>query len=283
MAKRARRGRIALFFVLIIGAFSLVVFGRRLIHRPAVSNDNAAGGSNEGDSTFDDPAILIEDHRRYQVRSWSFSLARYELRIEDAAMTTALDAMLGKSEAELVVNGGFFGADTRPVGLAMSNGAVLSRLSRQMSGGVLASDGERAKLFPAETFQFDEGGDAGGDAGTDSSTRYSFGIQCKPRLVVDRAPNIKTDDGKRAERSALCLRAGGKVVDVVVVRGSEDGESPGPSLFALARHLSRVGCENALNLDGGPSTGVAWHEDGGVQLLPPRAPIRHVVAFVEKR
>ena len=280
MARKRRRGRVALFFVLIAGAFALFVFGRKLVHRPGVANDNAAGGSNEGDSALDDPTTLVEDHRRYRVRTWSFPLARYELRIEDAAMTTALDAILGKSDAELVVNGGFFGADNKPVGLAMSNGAVLSRLSKQMSGGVLASDGARAQLYPAELYQFDDA-EAGTEAG--ASVSHTFAIQCKPRLVVGRAPNIKTDDGKRAERTALCLRDGGEVIDVVVVRGSEDGESPGPSLFALARHLFRVGCENALNLDGGPSTGVAWHEDGGVQLLAPRAPIRHAITFREKR
>jgi hypothetical protein len=272
MARKRRRGRVALFFVIVVGGFLLFLFGRRLVHRPTYAKDNAVGGGAVEEGEDDDastPAVVVEDHRRYVVRTWSFPLARYELRIEDAAMTTAIDALLTKADAELVVNGGFFGADTKPVGLAMSNGAVLSRLSKQMSGGVLASDGEQAQLFPAETFELPDGG--------------TFAIQCKPRLVVDGAPNVKSDDGKRAERTALCLRDGGKVIDVVIVRGSEDHESPGPSLFALAQYLHRAGCEAALNLDGGPSTGVAWREDGGVELLPPRGPIRHVVAFKERR
>lgn len=266
MAKK--RKRVAFFLFVILGAFFFLLFGRRLVHRPTTSKDNAAGGSNESDAGNDDPTAVHEDHRSYRVKTWSFPLAKYELTIEDTSMTTALDTTLGKTEADLVVNGGFFGPDSKPVGLAMSRGAVLSRLSKQMSGGVLASDGETATLFAAETYDTADGG--------------TFAIQCKPRLVVDGAPNIKTDDGKRAERTALCLREGGKVIDVVIIRGSEDGESPGPSLFALAQFLHRSGCESALNLDGGPSTGVAWREDGGVQLLPPRAPVRHVVAFREK-
>jgi len=91
--------------------------------------------------------------------------------------------------------------------------------------------------------------------------------------------NVKSDDKKRAERTALCTRDGGKVIEVVVVRGSDDGESPGPSLFALAAHLVERGCESALNLDGGPSTGAAWKEGGDVKLLAPRGPVRHVIAF----
>ena len=190
-------------------------------------------------------------------------------------MSTAIDDTLAKADAELVVNGGFFGPDGKAVGLAISKGNVLSRFSKQMSGGVLTTDGERAQLYAAEAFDIADGGL--GDAG-----ESAFAVQCKPRLVVGSAPNIKTDDGKRAERTALCLRNGGRIVDVFIIRRSEDGESPGPSLFAFARFLHRSGCESALNLDGGPSTGVAWREDGGVQLLAPRNPVRHVIAFHEK-
>jgi uncharacterized protein YigE (DUF2233 family) len=258
-----KRKRVFLFLAILAIAFGMFFVLR--VKRPQGAVENAAGGG----SVDDDPTGINEDHRHYTVLSWSFPLARYELRIEDTQMTTALDGVLAKSEAELVVNGGFFGPDGKPVGLALSNGALISRLSKQMSGGVLASDGEHAELFPAETFELPDGG--------------TFAIQCKPRLVVDKAPNIKSDDKKRAERTALCTRDGGKVVDVVIVRGSDDGESPGPSLFALARFLTKMGCESALNLDGGPSTGVAWREDGGVQMLAPHAPIRHVVAFREKR
>src|SRR5262249_21620064 len=153
-------------------------------------------------------------------------------------MTTALDAVLTRSGAELVVNAGFFDPDGKPIGLAVSDGAVLSRLRTNLSGGVLTSDGSRAELFPAEGFTLSDG--------------TKFAIQCRPRLVVDQNANVKSDDGKRAERTALCTRDEGRTVDVVIVRGSDDGESPGPSLFALARHLTNGGCEAALNLDGGP-------------------------------
>ena len=212
-------------------------------------------------------AAIIEDARRYPVRVWSFPLERYELRIEDAGMSTALDTVLARADAELVVNGGFFDRDGKAVGLAMSDGAVLSRLGKTLSGGVLASDGTRAELFAAEDFALPDGG--------------TFAIQCRPRLVVDRSANVKSDDGKRAERTALCTRDAGSTVDVVIVRGSDDGESPGPSLFALARHLAEAGCESALNLDGGPSTGVAWREGEKAKLLAPRGPVRHVLRFAK--
>ncbi|MBX3228529.1 MAG: phosphodiester glycosidase family protein [Labilithrix sp.] len=266
MRKRSR-ARVVLFVAIVLGVLAAFVLSKRAVRRPSSAERSAAGGAAEDQ---DDPSAIVEDARRYEVRTWSFPLARFELRIEDAAMTTALDGVLERAEGELAVNGGFFGPDGKPVGLAVSNGAVLSRLSKQMSGGVLTVDDDEAHLFAAETFDVPDSG-------------AHFAVQCRPRLVVDGVANVKSDDGKRAERSALCVRDGGRVVDVVIVRGSHDGEIPGPSLFALAKHLAGAGCESALNLDGGPSTGVAWREDGGVKLLAPRSPVRHAIILREKR
>jgi uncharacterized protein YigE (DUF2233 family) len=270
---RRRLGRVLFFGLIVAGAFVSMLTSRRPRRSTGALSRTPAGGAAQAEDARamlvrEDAAALsaiVEDARRYSVRAWSFGLDRYELRIEDAGMTTALDAVLVRSGAELVVNGGFFDPQGKPVGLAVSDGAVLSRLGKNLSGGVLTSDGAHAELLASEGFVFPDGG--------------TFAIQCRPRLVVDRSANVKSDDGKRAERTALCTRDAGRTVDVVIVRGSDDGESPGPSLFALARHLADAGCESALNLDGGPSTGIAWREGNGVKLLAPRGPVRHVVAF----
>lgn len=278
MRARRKLGRAAFFGSIVVAALGLVLVARRGPRRAAgVVSRTPAGGAaqlDEARTVLPDgggavDGAIVEDARRYGVRVWSFGLDRYELRIEDAGMTTALDAVLARTDAELVVNGGFFDPDGKPVGLAVSKGVVLSRLAKKLSGGVLTFDGERAELFPAEGFALPDGG--------------TFAVQCRPRLVVDGEANVKSDDGKRAERTALCTRSAGRSVDVVIVRGSDDGESPGPSLFALARHLADAGCESALNLDGGPSTGIAWREGDDVRLIAPRGPVRHVVAFHARR
>lgn len=278
MRTRRPLARIGLFAAIVVAALALVVVARRGPRRAAgniprtptggaaQAEDARAAVEEEGGTLA---SALVEDARRYRVRTWSFGLDRYELRIEDANLTTALDTVLTRTEAELVVNGGFFDPDGKPVGLVVSNGAVLSRLAKKLSGGVLTWDGTRADLFAAEDFVLPDGG--------------TFAIQCRPRLVVDGHAHVKSDDGKRAERTALCTREEGRILDVVIVRGSDDGESPGPSLFALAQYLADAGCESALNLDGGPSTGVAWREGDGVKLLAPRGPVRHVVAFHARR
>jgi uncharacterized protein YigE (DUF2233 family) len=187
--------------------------------------------------------------------------------IEDAGMSPDLGRVLARTGGELAVNGGFFDPAGKPLGLAVSGGAVLARQAREMSGGIVAIEGDRARLLEGET------------ASLPAAPR--FAIQCRPRLVVGGAPNVRSDDGHRAERTALCLRREGQQIDVVVVR-SEPGGSLGPSLFALGQFLARRGCEGALNLDGGPSTGVAWREEGKPQILAPRGPVRHAVVFKKR-
>lgn len=289
MARSRRKILRALFFLAVLGgglfAMMSLVESRRRARRSLSTPLRAPAGGAAGSAIPASVALedgggggaIVEDARRYAVMTWSFALDRYDLRIEDANMTTALDSVLTKSGAELVVNGGFFDPDGKGVGLAMSEGAILSKLKTSLSGGVMTSDGSRARLFATEGFSLVDGG---ADAETPT-----FAIQCRPRLVVESAANVKSDDGKRAERTALCLREDGRRVDVIIVRRSDDGESPGPSLFALAKHLASDGCEAALNLDGGPSTGVAWRDKatGAVTLIAPRGPVRYVVAFREKR
>jgi uncharacterized protein YigE (DUF2233 family) len=195
----------------------------------------------------------------FDVERWQFALDRTSLTIVDAGMRSDLARILRDRNALLVTNGGFFGTAGEPLGLAMVGGRALSRFSPRLSGGVLVVDADRAALFEAESF----------DAGTSAQ----FAIQCKPRLVVGGASNVKRDDGQRAERTALCVHGEGRTLDVVVAKNPEGG----PSLFALASYLATAGCDEALNLDGGPSTGVASREGDAVREERPRGPIRHAI------
>lgn len=266
---RGARGAIIVVVTLALAASVLMALGRT--GRKRASKPEPAGAHvplAAGGAAVEDPDAgnqIVEDARRYEVRTWAFALERYDLRIEDVGMTTALDAVLERTNAELVVNGGFFDPEGKALGLAMSDGAVISRLSRT-TGGVVTFDGERARLWPTERFTIPEG------------TR--FAIQCKPRLVVESAPNVRSDDGHRSERTALCLRDGGKTMEVVIVRDeSAESVGGGPSLFALGHYLARHGCEGALNLDGGPSTGIAWRANGAIQQLAPHKGVRHAVTI----
>jgi Phosphodiester glycosidase len=182
-------------------------------------------------------------------------------RIEDLGMTRELEGVLVDREASLVVNAGFFDPNERPEGLVVSGGVVLSTLSDKLGGGVVTVTRSTASLAAAEGFL--------------PAADAELAIQAKPRLVVSGASNLKRDDGRKAERTALCLRDQGRTLEVIVARGDVPGR--GPSLTMLADMLVSRGCEGALNLDGGPSTGVAWKGGDERHVLPPRGRVRHAI------
>ena len=194
-------------------------------------------------------------------RSASFRTAAARLTVEDVHMSTRFDEVLARDSARLVVNGGFFDPKGEPLGLAVSEGRAVSPFSPTMSGGVLWIRDGVAHLSATEQYE----------AGA-----VDFAIPCRPRLVVASQANVRSDDGRRAPRTAICLRDAGQTLEVLVA-DAVNGDG-GPTLFELAQELARAGCEEALNLDGGPSTGWASPADGGgLSFAPPRGPVRHVV------
>ena len=196
----------------------------------------------------------------------SFRVRKVTLRVVDMQMTKDLaSAVRAHDSAVFALNGGFFEGGGEPIGLALSNGHMLSAPAKRPGGILLFHDDLGASLHDAETFAL-------------PSEPSGFGIQGLPRLVVDGAVNIRSDDGRRAERVALCLDRGANLLDVVFVRGKE---GLGPTLFQLASWLEDSGCVDALNLDGGPSAGIAWREgdDPQIREIPPRGPIRHAIVI----
>jgi uncharacterized protein YigE (DUF2233 family) len=190
------------------------------------------------------------------VRTASFPVSSVELSIEDVHMSTRLDDVLRDRSVDLAVNGGFFDERGEPIGLAVSEGKPLGRFAPGMSGGVFWIRGEDAHITATEEYRQPD---------------VDFAVQCRPRLVVSSRVNIRSDDGKRASRTAICLRDGGKTIELALARGAH-GDA-GPTLLELAEELLATGCEDALNLDGGPSTG--WAARSFVSL--PAAPVRHAL------
>jgi hypothetical protein len=212
---------------------------------------------------------IHEDGRAYVPRTFTFDVAHTEIFVEDMKMGTDFGQVLERTGGAVAINGGFFDTDEKPLGLCISAGKTISPFKKSMSGGVLTVDVTHATLFPTETFDPDANGAA------------TFAVQCRPRLVVDGRVNIKRDDGKRSARTALCVKNQGTSLVVVLVRDVSD-PSFGPSLYALGNYLAADGCESALNLDGGPSTGVAWRDATGAHVEKPVAGIRHAIILKQK-
>jgi uncharacterized protein YigE (DUF2233 family) len=173
-------------------------------------------------------------------------LSRVTLGIETLP-NLRFESVFARTDIDFAINGGFFEPGYVPSGLNIAGGVVLSPLMRRGGSGVLVVHDDVARLV-----SFDE---AKALSGVD------FAIQCGPRLIeTDGSLGIASETPPRARRTALCIRDGGKTLDLVVATRRD--AYTGPSLRTFAEWLKEgmppgdTGCEAALNLDGGPSTGV---------------------------
>ena len=222
--------------------------------------------SSDAHAAVAEPSLRVEAAgESFLFHSWSFDSAATSFGIVDLAMHGSLTEALGAG-GRVAINAGFFDTLGKPIGFAVSDGTVLSKYSGTMSGGVFYTAGGVAHLAASEEF--------------DPETKVAFAMQCRPRLVVRGQANVRSDDGQRAERTALCIRDAGRTVDVIVAEPVSG--TRGPSLFALGRFLAEQHhCEDALNLDGGPSTGAAYREGDAStpRVLPPRGPLRYAIVL----
>jgi uncharacterized protein YigE (DUF2233 family) len=176
-----------------------------------------------------------------------------------------LDAVAENGSAIFAVNGGYFEPDFKPSGLLIEDGRVVSDWQERGGSGALVVRGGRASI-------------ASEAVGAPASVELA--VQCGPRLVEPGGVvGMKGDDGKRAERTAACVRRGGRELNFVIAAGPNVGGA-GPTLFQFAEWLSAPlspgesgGCDAALNLDGGPSTGVVSRGFSRKETVTPRGPV----------
>jgi hypothetical protein len=134
----------------------------------------------------------------------------------------------------VAVNASFFDEDDRAMGLVVDQGRALSKRRRSAWGALVVTD-RRASLVTGKE--------------VDLEHPPHLAVQGFPRLLVDG--EVQSLKPQAARRTAVC--AEGRYVILVVVTKPVDAT-------ALAHFLARptrkggLDCENALNLDGGPST-----------------------------
>ena len=135
--------------------------------------------------------------------------------------------------AVVAINASFFDTDGRAMGLAVDEGRVLGGGKRR-SWGALVIDDRNAQIV------------LGAEINDDRAHRLV--VQGIPRLVV--GGKIQSLKPQVAERTAVCAK--GNVVVLVVSTRAET--TPFAQFLADPPDQGGLGCRDALNLDGGPST-----------------------------
>lgn len=200
---------------------------------------------------------------------WGFSqlvvdTRRVELELVLAPRGGSLQSLLPQG-ALAVVNGGYFEADFKPSTWLVHRGVQLAPKSDPSKGGVLALAPPNVYLGPL--------------AGLGFAPRLA--VQSFPLIVEPGGkPGIHRDDGRRAARTVVCLVDGAlQFVLIAAPRGD------GPTLFESVALLRAppphgFGCERALNLDGGPSSGVWFGPGVPARQRAPTAPVAYGIALV---
>ncbi len=181
-------------------------------------------------------------------------VSRAKLTVERSPHDSITELWERERDAVALVDAGYFEPDRRPSGLVMSGGVLVAPVGPRGGSGVLCATGDRIDVVPLDAR----------DGGTFApAADVSLAVQCGPRIIeAGGAPGIYRHDGRYAARTAACVRDRGRTLDLVAAWEARDGLR-GPELHDFATLLAgpspvgdETGCELALNLDGGPSTGV---------------------------
>ena len=176
------------------------------------------------------------DPEPFSGHAFKIDLDVAELRLVPAGDPSArrtVEQIVAPYPVVVAVNASFFDKEGRAMGLAVDEGRVMA-LGKQRNWGALVIDGTRGRIMLGADIQ--------------DHLAHRLIVQGIPRLLV--GGKVQQLRPQIAERTAVC--AEGNVVVLVVSTKAE--------ATAFARFLADppdkggLGCWDALNLDGGPST-----------------------------
>lgn len=146
--------------------------------------------------------------------------------------------LMSTSAAVIGINGGFFSQELKPLGLRIVDGAIRNPVKSTPWWGVFYIENNRAHIVSQKQFHFNK--------------KIQFAVQSGPRLVIDGKIPLSLKPGVDS-RTALGITEDGRIVIVVT-------ESLQLTTTELARFMKGpmieggLGCNYAINLDGGTST-----------------------------
>jgi pimeloyl-ACP methyl ester carboxylesterase/uncharacterized protein YigE (DUF2233 family) len=192
---------------------------------------------------------------------WTVDPRRFEIAVVEQQSpfgNTAKEFLFAHSGL-VALQGGFFDMDDHkrltPSGALVIDGIVRNSTFNRQSGAFVRINGKYDILWAKDVV---------------SLSKYAIVLQSGPVLVeASGLSGIKSNDFDRLNRSAICVRDG---LVVLVSLHSKTGR--GLSLFEFAELLATartdggLGCERALNLDGGPSTQLAFKDRAQVKFVP---------------
>ena len=215
----------------------------------------------EGDAA----ALVVLKVTAVRIDPKRFALA---VRMNPAGDGRTLADVARADKVPVVVNGAYFGKEDEPVTLLVSSGRALSRFNRNLpNGGVFALDGKgRAVVVPFKDFK-------------EPGPGADFAVQNSPLLVSGGKAAYKDPRPARHRRTAIGVAADGRVT--IAVCDSEITLDEWAAVLASGAP-GGLGLDSALNLDGGPSTGLAVEHEKARVRVPSGRLIPHVLTVARR-
>ena len=199
---------------------------------------------------------------------------------KDRANAKTLQEIQKEEGAVLAFNGAFFDTNFKPMGLLQDSGKRVHKvLQSDLMNGIFHVNCQSAYPNVAELMSLKDYTDV------PTSKSCDFWLQNGP-ILIDNAGGVRIgkDTGKAAGRTALGIDKDGNVVLIVVYQTLINSDNS-LSLYQFAHMLAEkepfvgMGLYSVLNLDGGPSTGVAV----GGEYLPEINPVENVVITLPRK
>jgi len=204
--------------------------------------------------------------KAWSVIDFTVELSRARLVIGEKPGGGRLSELIPEG-AIAAINGAFFEHDFTPHGWLIKNGVEVHAKTERSPHHVFAVKGTQVFGGHWEDLHF----------------APELALQNFPLLVEHGAARIVWSDTDNQNPRTFACDAGGGVVHLVVVLPGADS---GPTLFdtaalaALPRVLGGFGCNSAVNLDGGPSSGYWVRASAGVEFTEAPVRIGHSLAIV---
>jgi uncharacterized protein YigE (DUF2233 family) len=221
--------------------------------------------------TFRVPLQGAQEKKDFQVTIIDPKLYNFAIvQNSDKESAKNLKEIQETSNALLTFNGAFFTEDYKPTGLLISKNQELHHLSKaDLMNGIFSIDSNN-KTAVSDQHQF-------------SPKNTGFAIQNGPLLMLDGRTQIKSDNGKTASRTVIGVDSAGNIVLILVKQSLLNSDNT-LTLFELANllkdspELHSLNLISALNLDGGPSTGMIVQD----QYYPEMEKVQNAVIVTNK-
>jgi len=203
-----------------------------------------------------------------QLTAVSFLSKSYSVRVLDSRSPgrTKLDSSLADAGCVAGVNGSYFQADFRPVGLMVADGREIHPLEKaKLLAGVFAVRGTRLEIVRSSKFT--------------KSSDLKQAVQCGPMLVEEDQPVAGLNGERSARRTVVATDGHGRWALIYLTS---------VTLADAARILTVPGIlgdwrpSTALNLDGGSSSGLWAATSPGPIFLPEFGHVRNYIGIAPR-